>query len=130
MQLNQPAASTHSSYGRRIASAQNINANSLASTVLSFEPGLSLSNSMPAYIIIKYNSGTFTLAVARLKIGSVVLSSLLALNGLALGNPAIANILTTGWVINALVDNLQVEVTTINGSSSSFNIEVFGFVYS
>lgn len=114
--------------GRRIATGSGIDGNALATTALTLDSGITVATYLPSFVIFTYGTGTYTLGIAKLKIGSTAISALAPLLSLAATVPVIANVLTTGIP----VDNtgaLGIEVTTVNGSAATFSVAVYGFRY-
>lgn len=128
MKISQPNPAIGSLYGRRIAYGRGIDANSLATTTLTFDNGLNLSNSVPLICVIKYKTGTYSLGVCRLKAGALVSSGLILLSGLVSGTNCVFAILNTGLSIDT-TQSLGLEITTVNGSASTLDVDVMGFSF-
>ena len=114
---------------RKIASVTGVDANSLASTALAFEPGLSLANSMPSFAIVKYRTGTVAAAVVRLDIGAVPVGPLAVLLGMTATKPSIFNVLSSAGTVVDISQSLQLSCTTVNTSAMTVDCDVFGAVY-
>lgn len=114
---------------RKIASVVGVDANSLASTPLGFEPGLSLSNAMPSFAIVKYRTGTVAAAVVRLDIGAVPIGPLSVLLGMTSVKPCIFNVLSSAGTVLDTSQTLQLTCTTVNTSAMTIDCDVFGAIY-
>ena len=114
---------------RKIASVTGVDANSLASTALAFEPGLSLANAMPSFAIVKYRTGTVAAAVVRLDIGAVPVGPLAVLIGMTATKPSIFNVLSSAGTVVDISQSLQLSCTTVNTSAMTVDCDVFGAVY-
>lgn len=114
---------------RKIASVTGVDANSLASTALAFEPGLSLANAMPSFAIVKYRTGTVAAAVVRLDIGAVPVGPLAVLAGLSATKPSIFNVLSSAGTVIDTTQSLQLSCTTVNTSAMTIDCDVFGAVW-
>ena len=106
-----------------IASATGVDANTLATTTLTFANGGTLDLHVPFEAVVEWESGTYTLAVARVKANGSTIGTSLPLNGLASTN-RFAIDLKGSLVANT--GDLGVEITTINGSAATFTIKVYG----
>lgn len=113
-------------YAQQLGST-GVNANSVAGTVLDFTPGISLLTHTPTIILFKWATGTFTLAVAQLVQSALIMTPLTALANIT------SNVRAMAAVSNAAlfdsIGTLSVNVTTINGTAATFDIEVYGFKY-
>jgi hypothetical protein len=114
---------------RLIASASNINGNSLAVNALTMANGVLLANYAPTFFVVWRITGTFSLAVVRLVQGAFNLSALTSLSDL--GASGVVRVIApiTGPAPFDNTAGLSISVTTINGTAATFNIDVFGVQY-
>ncbi len=122
--ISQPTTPAARSSVKRIAYARNINAETVATTALSFESGHNLSNSMPMFAIFKYASGTFDIVTVTINIGIVPMFTVATLS-LVAGSVAVTTI-APALLIYSLSDSLVVDVTSGNLSAATFDVEVWG----
>lgn len=114
--------------GRRLATLASVDGNALATTAMTMDSGITLATYVPSFIVFEYLTGTYSLGIAQLVIGTTGISALAPLASMATNVPVIANILTTG-IATDTTGALGIKVTTINGSAATFKVSVFGFRY-
>lgn len=114
-----------------IASATGIDANSLATTNLTFPQGMSAGNTIPLFAKITRNTGTITLLVCTIRLNAVSLKAIAAVTTALLG--ATANYLTiplnSDLAAQAIpiTSNYDVVVNTINGGASTIDVSIWGY---
>ena len=110
----------------QIASTTNVSGAALASTVLTFGSGISLTTHIPLFYVVKYVSGALGIGVVKMKNSIADLTALSALVTLTstqevfIGNSVLATMVNSG--------NISVEVTTASLAASVFNVYVYGIL--
>lgn len=113
-----------------IAVARGVNANSVASTVLSWQGGASAANTLPCVARVLGKSGTLSLMIAALRLNSVIIQPISAASSALLGSAADPITFplgtTTSAAVTPLSGNWDINVTTFNGTSSTVDVEIYG----
>lgn len=130
MQLNTPTnASLNQFY--LIAVARGVDANSLATTIMSWQNGASAANTIPIIGRVFRKSGTLSLMVASIRLNSTIIQPLSAAASVLLGAGAdptnyMLDTNTSGTVI-PISGNWDVVIGTVNATASTIDVEVWGF---
>ncbi len=113
-----------------IAKGTNIDGNTLAATTLTYQSNFNASNTLPLFAKITRKSGTVLLLVFTIRLNSNILASCAAIFTALLGSGG--DFLTTsltnniGATVTSVSSNYDVNVTTINGSAATFDLEIYG----
>lgn len=125
---NPPTVSSVQSY--LLASVLGANANGLATTTLSWANGMSAANTIPLYAQVFRRTGSLSLMVATLRLNAVIIQPIAALASALLGVGAdpIGYSLdtTTSATVIPVAGNWDLTVGTINGSSATLDVFVYG----
>lgn len=115
-----------------IAAAIGVDANAIAATNLSWQNAATAANSIPMVARIYRKSGTLSLMIATLRLNSTIIQPISAANSTLLGAGAdpIQYLLDTTTSATVVPANgaWDFNVTTINGSGSTVDVEVWGFI--
>lgn len=113
-----------------IAAARGVAANSLATTTLTWLNGASASNTIPMTARVLGKSGTLALMIASIQLNSVAIQPVTAASSALMGSGADPLVFPLGTTTSASVvpasGNWAVVVSTINGTSASIDVEVWG----
>lgn len=114
-----------------IASARSIDANSLATTTLTWAAFMSAANTIPLIARLYRKTGTVSLLVGTLALNGTTIQSIPALTSTLLGAAADPlNLLlstNTSASIVPISGNWAFTVGTVNGTPSTVDVEVWGF---
>ena len=130
MQITAPSTVSSSQF-YLLASAQNVDANSVATTALNWQNGASAGNSIPMVGRVFRRTGTLSLLVATLRLNSTIIQPISAVSSALLG--AAANPLNflldtnVSATVFPLAGNWDINVTTFNGSAATVDVEIWGF---
>lgn len=132
MKLNNPTNAQATPYPCILASASNVDANALATTTLAWIGTHSAANSYPQFVKITRKTGTFLLLVLNINLGASLLRANAAVTMALLGAgssplllPLSSDTASLAVSISA-ASNYSAIVATINGSSSTFDLEIWG----
>lgn len=106
-----------------------IDMNSLATTSLTWEAGCSLSNTLPIFIVVKYLTGSYTLAACLVKVGSLTISPAIALSSLTSTTTCFTPVLVSALLLDNTQSAISVTVGTANGTAATALVSVYGFKY-
>lgn len=113
-----------------LAAARDVNANSLATTTLSWQNGMSAATTLPMYARITRKTGTLSLMTASLRLNSVIVQPISAVQSALLGagsDPLVYPLSSAVSVtIVPISGNWDIVVGTINGSGATLDCELFG----
>lgn len=112
-----------------LAQSSNIDGNALATTVLTFYAGATLAKFVPVAVRITRKTGTFLLAVLNLRDSGGIILPIPAVSMALLGASADNLIIPLAAINVKNSGNLSLEVATINGGASTFDIDVIGSKY-
>ncbi len=130
MIVSNPPGPVSSTQPYLIASAVNIDGNSLATTTLNWNNGASAANTLPMYARIVRRTGTITLLVASLRLNSNIIQPITAIQSALLGSgndPVIYPLSSLVSVTTVpIAGNWDLVVNTINGSSTTIDVSIYG----
>lgn len=130
MIVSNPPGPVSSVQSYLLASVLGANANGLATTTLNWANGMSAANTIPLYAQVFRRSGTLSLMVATLRLNTVIVQPISALNAALLGAGAdpIGYSLdtTTSATVIPVAGNWDLTVGTINGGAATVDVFVFG----
>jgi len=124
----QPTIPGTSSVVQKIAYVTNLDLTTLATTTMTYMPGMSAANTVPLFRVVRRRSGIIGIAVISVALGTDPIDATSALAGVASGiynfRPVDSNILlgTTG--------DYKTTVGTANVGAATADIEVWGIVTS
>lgn len=120
--------STNQSY--LLAFARGVDSNALATTTLTWANNMSAATTLPMFARIKRISGTLALLVASIRLNTVIIQPIGAVQSALMGaaaNPLIFALdTTTSATVVPSTGNWDIVVGTINGGASSIDVEIFG----
>lgn len=126
--ISPSAASQYQFY--LIAVARGINANSLATTTLSWQNGATAANTLPVTARVYGRSGTMALMVANIQLNSTTIQPVSAASSALLGSGSDPLVFPLGTTTSASVvpasGNWTVVVGTINGAGATIDVEIWG----
>ena len=116
-------------YTKLIATALAVDGSTIATTDLTFETGLNLSNCMPVFAIIKFASGTLGIAIGRIKVDGVNISQAITMSGLVANFNIVVNCALDQAITNDSTKFIQFTVATASLAASSFDVYVYGIQF-
>lgn len=130
MPLEVPSnASTNQFY--LIAVARGVDANSIATTTMSWLSGSSAANTIPMVARVFRRTGTLSLMVGSLRLNSTIIQPLSAASSALLGagsDPTQFQLdTTTSTTAMPVTGNWDINITTFNGTASTVDAEIWGF---
>ena len=130
MIVNNPPGPVSSNQVYLIAAARDVDANSLATTTLGWQNGLNASNTLSLYARVLRKTGTLSLLVASIRLNSVIIQPISAIQSALLGagaNPLIYPLSSAVSVtIVPIAGDWDIVVGTMNGTASTIDIEIYG----
>lgn len=117
-----------------LAVARNVDANTLATTALSWQNGMSAATTFPMYARITRKTGTLSLMVASLRLNSVIVQPISAVQSALLGAASDPLLYPLSSAISVTIvpitGNWDIVIGTINGSGATLDCEIWGLVIS
>lgn len=130
MVVNNPPGPVSTNQVYLIAAARSVDANALATTVLSWQNGMSAATTLPMYARITRKTGTLLLMIASLRLNSVIVQPISATQSALLGAGADPLVYPLSSAVSVTIvpisGNWDIVVGTINGGASTIDVEVFG----
>lgn len=129
MDLNNPPGPVSSNQFYLLASG-TVDANALATTVLSWANNMTAATSIPMFARVRRASGTLALMVGSIRLNTTIIQPISAVQSALMGagaNPLIFALdTTTSATVIPMAGNFDVVVGTINGGASSILVEIYG----
>jgi len=114
-----------------IASALNVDGNSLATTTLNWQNSATAANSIPVIARCLRKTGTLALTVAALRLNSTIIQPITAASSALMGAGAdpVQFLLdtTTSATVLPVSGNFDIVVSSINVSPATFDVLVYGY---
>lgn len=107
-----------------------IDANTLATTSLSWLSSMTAATTLPMYARVRRVTGTLSLLIASLRLNSTIIQPITALQSALMGAAAspitFALDTTTSATVIPSAGNWDLVVGTINGGAATISVEIFG----
>lgn len=130
MQLTVPSVASANQF-YLISAGRGINANSLATTTLTWQNGATAANTIPIVGRVFGKSGTLSLMVASIRLNSTIIQPVSAASSVLIGagaDPVNFMLNTTvSTTVIPLSGNWDVVIGTINGTGATIDVEIWGF---
>lgn len=113
-----------------LAFARGVDANSLATTALTWANGMTAATTLPMFARVKRVTGTLSLMVASLRLNTTIIQPITALQSALMGAAAsplnFALDTTTSATVVPGTGNWDIIVGTINGGAATIDVEIWG----
>lgn len=130
MNVSNPPGPVSTNQPYLLAFARGVDANSLATTTLTWANNMNAATTLPMFARVKRITGTLSLMIGSIRLNAVIIQAVSAVQSALMG--AAANPLnftldtTTSATVVPATGNWDMVVGTINGGASTIDVEIWG----